>query len=76
MTIDIRDLKNRLQEILDVTAAGGEVIIYDGLTPRARLLPIPTAPPRIAGLHSGAMTVADDFNAPLPDEYWAHETPS
>jgi hypothetical protein len=26
--------------------------------------------PRIAGLHSGQMIVSDDFDDPLPDEFW------
>ncbi len=26
--------------------------------------------PRIAGLHPGAITMAEDFDAPLPDEFW------
>ena len=26
--------------------------------------------PRAAGLHAGAWIVADDFDDPLPDEFW------
>ena len=26
--------------------------------------------PRVLGLHQGAWTVADEFDAPLPDEFW------
>ncbi len=26
---------------------------------------------RIPGLHRGAIEIADDFDAPLPDEFWA-----
>lgn len=32
-------------------------------------LPSTTAP-RILGLHAGAFTVSEDFDAPLPDEFW------
>ena len=28
------------------------------------------ASPRRAGLHAGAWEVAQDFDAPLPDEFW------
>jgi hypothetical protein len=28
------------------------------------------ASPRCAGLHAGAWELADDFDAPLPDEIW------
>lgn len=26
--------------------------------------------PRVLGLHQGAWTVAEDFDGPLPDEFW------
>ncbi len=26
--------------------------------------------PRIAGLHAGAIWMSDDFDEPLPDEFW------
>lgn len=74
MTIDIRELQQRLQEVLSASAAGSEVVIYDGTLPRARLIPIPPITKRVPGLHPGAIEVANDFNAPLPDEFWANET--
>jgi len=30
----------------------------------------PSPRPRVLGLHQGAWTVAEDFDAPLPDEFW------
>lgn len=31
----------------------------------------PSSPkPRFAGLHAGSWTIAPDFDAPLPDEFW------
>jgi hypothetical protein len=29
-----------------------------------------TIAPRILGLHAGAFTVSEDFDAPLPEEFW------
>jgi antitoxin (DNA-binding transcriptional repressor) of toxin-antitoxin stability system len=69
--IDIRELPARLQEALALALAGGEVILLDGSTPRARLVPVDPAPPRAAGLHPGALQPAPDFDAPLPDDFWA-----
>ena len=70
-TIDIRDLPSRLDEALARAAAGEEVVLLDGSTPRARLVPVtPAAGLRIPGLHPGAIQVAADFDAPLPDEFW------
>jgi antitoxin (DNA-binding transcriptional repressor) of toxin-antitoxin stability system len=70
-TIDIRDLPNRLDEALNHIAGGGEVILSDGPTPRARMVPvIVRSSNRIPGLHAGKMTIADDFDALLPDRFW------
>jgi antitoxin (DNA-binding transcriptional repressor) of toxin-antitoxin stability system len=63
-TIDIRDLPARLDEALALASAGREVILTDGPTPRARLIPLTTGE-RVAGLHTGAMQPAADFDAPL-----------
>jgi antitoxin (DNA-binding transcriptional repressor) of toxin-antitoxin stability system len=75
-TIDIRDLPQRLDEALGHIAAGGEVILADGATPRARLVPMVVAPPsgRVPGLHAGTMTIADDFDDPLPDSFWTGDS--
>ncbi len=69
--IDIRELPSRLYEALAVASAGGEVILLDGSIPRARLVPLEPSPPRAAGLHPGALVPAPDFDAPLPDDFWA-----
>ena len=69
--IDIRELATRLDEALAVASAGGEVILLDGSTPRARLVPVGPVPQRAAGLHPGALQPAQDFDAPLPDDFWA-----
>jgi antitoxin (DNA-binding transcriptional repressor) of toxin-antitoxin stability system len=69
--IDVRDLPARLDEALALAAAGNDVILTDGVSPRARLLPLPAQGARVAGLHSGALQPAPDFDAPLPEEFWA-----
>jgi antitoxin (DNA-binding transcriptional repressor) of toxin-antitoxin stability system len=69
--IDIRELPARLDEVLGLASAGGEVILLDGSTPRARLVPLGSPPTRTAGLHPGALKAAPDFDAPLPDDFWA-----
>jgi antitoxin (DNA-binding transcriptional repressor) of toxin-antitoxin stability system len=70
-TIDIRELPARLEEVLAQAASGGEAILTDGATPRARIVPLAGASPRVAGLHAGAIQAAPDFDAPLPDDFWA-----
>ena len=73
-TMDIRDLPARLDEALALASAGGEVILLDGSSPRARLVPFSPATARAAGLHPGAIQVATDFDAPLPDDFWAGQS--
>ncbi len=69
-TIDIRELPARIEEALAVAASGGEVILTDGASPRARIIPCGGAGLRVAGLHAGAIQAAPDFDAPLPDDIW------
>ena len=72
--IDIRELPARLDEVLALASAGGEVILLDGLTPRARLLPLAPTPQRTAGLHPAALQPGPDFDAPLSDEFWSGQS--
>jgi antitoxin (DNA-binding transcriptional repressor) of toxin-antitoxin stability system len=70
-TIDIRALPARLEEALALASAGQEVILMDGARPRARLVACADSGPRVPGLHAGALQPAADFDAPLPDDFWA-----
>lgn len=36
-----------------------------------KYIPPKTLLPRVAGLHKGKVWIADDFNDPLPPEYWS-----
>jgi antitoxin (DNA-binding transcriptional repressor) of toxin-antitoxin stability system len=70
-TIDVRELPARLSEALAIVSSGREVLLTDGVTPRARLVPCAAPGPRLPGLHAGAIQAAPDFDAPLPDDFWA-----
>ncbi len=69
--VDVQEAQRQLSELLSLAQQGNEVIIAEGNTPLARLVPV-TLPskPRVAGLHQGAMHMHNDFNEPLPDEFW------
>lgn len=71
LKIDIRESPCRLAEIIAQAGAGFEVIVTDGNMPRARLVPLRAPPARVPGLHAGVIQTAPDFDAPLPDEFWA-----
>jgi antitoxin (DNA-binding transcriptional repressor) of toxin-antitoxin stability system len=68
--IDVRELPARWAEAFALVVAGGEVIVMDGATPRASLVPYNESSARVAGLHAGAIQVTADFDAPLPDDFW------
>ena len=71
-TIDVRDLPARFDEALRLAASGQEVLLADAGAPRARLVPVAAAAAeRMPGLHAGSMHPAADFDAPLPDDFWA-----
>jgi antitoxin (DNA-binding transcriptional repressor) of toxin-antitoxin stability system len=70
-TIDVRQEQPRLAELLSLVGAGVEVLLTDGITPLARMVPLaaPVAP-RVAGLHAGLVATSDDFDEPLPEGFW------
>jgi prevent-host-death family protein len=68
-TFNINEAKTQLARLVDEAAAGEEIIISKGGVPAARLGPIPpTKPTRKFGLLKGKISIADDFDAPLPPE--------
>lgn len=70
-TVEISEAQGQLAELVAQAAAGMEVVLTEGDTPRARLVAVVAgSTPRVPGLHPGSMKVSDDFDAPLPDEFW------
>lgn len=71
-TVALKDAQVRLVELLALAQAGNEIIIADNGQPLARLISIsePKRKKRIAGLQRGKIWMSDDFDAPLPDEFW------
>jgi len=71
-TVTLKDAQTRLEELLALALAGNEIIIAEDDKPLARIVPIaePKRKRRIAGLQRGKIWTSDDFDAPLPDEFW------
>lgn len=70
-TVDIHEAQAQLLHLLALALQGGDVVISKDNIPVAKLVPIELETKRrIAGLHEGAMQLSDDFNAPLPDDFW------
>ena len=70
-TVDVHEAQTHLVELLSLVSAGTEIILTAGSTPLARIVPMAWAPtPRIAGLHPGAIWTSEDFDEPLPEDFW------
>ena len=69
-SVDIREAREMLSELVALVADGDEVIITGDSQPLAKLVSAsPHTKKRVAGLHQGAMTASEDFDDPLPDEF-------
>lgn len=70
-TIDVHEAQSQLLHLLALALQGGDIVISKDNVPVAKLVAIePQTQHRVASLHQGAIQMSDDFNAPLPDEFW------
>lgn len=70
--VDVHEVQSNLEKLLSLVRQGNEIILTQDSTPLARLVPIETSSsPRKAGLHRGAICASEDFDEPLPEEFWA-----
>lgn len=67
--INLYEAKTGLSRLVDRAHAGEEIIIAKNGVPMARLVPLAAKPVRRRpGAWKGRMWIADDFDAPLPEE--------
>jgi len=72
MEINVHEAKTHFSKLLQRVAAGEEIIIARAGVPVAKLVPIEQRhAKRKLGLYSGEIWIADDFDAPLPDDIMA-----
>ncbi|QGP92166.1 Antitoxin Phd_YefM, type II toxin-antitoxin system [Neomoorella glycerini] len=68
LQVNIHEAKTHFSKLLAQVKEGREVIIAKAGKPVARLVPITSdKPERHPGSAKGKITVAPDFNAPLPE---------
>jgi len=72
-TVNIYQAKTQLSKLVDQAAAGKEVVIARNGKPVAKLTALTNKDKRTytLGLLEGKGWIADDFDAPLPDEILA-----
>lgn len=68
-TIELKQAKNQLNELLESVLKGEEIIITENKEPVIKLSPLKLAKklPRQPGSAAGKVWIADDFDAPLTD---------
>ena len=68
--VNIHEAKTHLSRLVKEAAKGKEIVIAIAGKPAARLVSLKTAPAkkRKPGRLKGKIRIADDFDAPLPDE--------
>jgi prevent-host-death family protein len=71
-TVSVDEAQNKLQHLLAQALAGDEVIITEDGKPVARLVPVVahSEKKRVAGLNRGTISTREDFDEPLPNEFW------
>jgi len=72
MEVNVHEAKTHFSRLLQRVAAGEEITIAKAGVPVARLVPIePKIARRELGIDRGKIWIADDFDAPLPDDVLA-----
>lgn len=69
-TVNIFEAKTQLSKLIEMAEKGEDVVIARAGKPVARLTKLNPAKPKIRyGLLKGKMRIADDFDAPLPEDF-------
>lgn len=67
--VNIHEAKTQFSKLVESAINGEETIIAKSGKPVAKLVPIfPEKPKRRLGVLKGKIKIADDFDAPLPDD--------
>jgi prevent-host-death family protein len=68
--VNVHEAKTHFSELVARVERGEEIVIARAGTPVAKLVPLATLPKRPLGLFKGQIWMSDDFDDPLPDEFW------
>ena len=70
-TVNIDKVEKQLADLLAAAEHSGEIVITQNGKPLARLESVPPKEKkRTAGLNRGTIWTSEDFDHPLPDEFW------
>lgn len=68
MTLNLYDAKTQLSSLVDMAAAGEEIIIAKNGTPMAKLVAFKPGVKRKPGRLKGKVWISPDFDAPMTEE--------
>ena len=66
--VNVHEAKTHLSRLLERVARGDDIVIARAGKPVARLVPIAPGAERQPGSLRGSLTIASDFEDPLPEE--------
>ena len=70
MSVNIHEAKTHFSRLIERVQQGEEIIIAKAGRPVARLVAVARETgPRVPGSARGRMSIAPDFDAPLPEEF-------
>ena len=70
-SLEVGQEKTSLEALVELAKKESGVMLTKSGLPVAQVIPVPEKPKqRIAPLHPGAWQVSEDFDEPLPDEFW------
>lgn len=70
-TIELTTPYPSMEDLLEIAKKEAGLTLTKSGNPVAQSLPLPEQPKqRVAPLYPGAIEMSDDFDAPLPNEFW------
>ncbi|MGH7488429.1 MAG: type II toxin-antitoxin system Phd/YefM family antitoxin [bacterium] len=71
-TVNVHEAKTRLSQLIEAAESGEEVVIARAGRPVVRLVALGRhGPMRKLGRLAGKLSIPEDFDAPMPDEWLA-----
>ena len=70
-TIEVQTEPTSIQALVDLARKECGIVLTKSGEPVAQVIPVESKPrQRVAPLHPDAWNVSDDFDEPLPDDFW------
>lgn len=69
--VTVEQAMERLRELIEAAINGEDVVITQDGEPVVRLAPVAARHKRrVPGLNRGAVWMSEDFDEPLPEDFW------